>query len=347
MSLSRKNGIRPTTPEWLQLPYLPPPHILSEWLSAREGHWTSLMRASVTSLLIGLSYRPERFLGLSGNTRREVVRLLQAFLPGELGRYLSLLRETGEPYQLVALLDHSYLLPEAAASQQVIELCHLMQQDLLSLSSPVKATSAEECFAQLRHLLLGPLGFGSVFVLVDGADAYVSEQGGWQVRDWLAWLLRESRQWAAQRVFFKGFFPIEIFGPEDFAGLGLSLAQLQWSPPLLAEVIRRRVWAASRGAFGSLDAVSSQDLRDVETQLVKHVEPLPREAIVLVRRLLQEYAGRVGSQPGYLINADIERAVEWYRRDRLTPNSQTTAIGTALAGKSASFFGASGLPADA
>lgn len=303
-------------PHPFPIPYLPPPHTLSDWGTSEQSYWISLMRASATTLLIGLMFRPERFLGLPGNERRQVVRLLMSFLPGNLARYLALVRETGEPYELVALLDHSYLLPEAAAPRQVDDLCRLMSDTLSTLSLAVTAPAADVSFTQLCDLLLGPLGFGSVFVLVDGADAYVSEQGGWQVEEWLAWLLQKSSRWTNGRVFLKAFLPAEMYDLQDFSGRGLRLAQLTWSSPLLAEVIRRRIWVASEGAFGSLDAISSYGLRDVETLLVKQVEPLPRETIVLARRVLQEYAQRAGSQPDYLTNQDVECAVDWYRRSR-------------------------------
>lgn len=315
--------------------YLPPPHTLASWATPQEGYWASLMRAAATSLLIGLAFRPERFLSLSESERREVAHLLKAFLPGHLVRYLMLLQETGEPYELVALLDHAYLLPQVATTQQVDDLCRLMNEALSTYSPPIATPAADECFEQLCDLLLGPLGFGSVFVLVDGADAYVSERDGWQVQDWLGWLLQESSRWAGRRTFLKGFLPSEMYDLQDFAGTGLHLARLVWSPPLLAEVIRRRVWVASGGAFGSLDAVSTHNLRDIETLLVKHVEPLPRETIVLVRRLLQEYQRRVGPQAGNLLHEDVDHAVEWYQRNRSVLTGPTASVEARRSGRAA------------
>ena len=54
---------------------------------------------------------------------------------------------------------------------------------------------------------------------------------------------------------------------------------IQWTLALLAEVIRRRVYVASEGAFSSLDAVASPALRDIETILAKVVFLIPQRAL--------------------------------------------------------------------
>jgi predicted dinucleotide-utilizing enzyme len=91
---------------------------------------------------------------------------------------------------------------------------------------------------------------------------------------------------------------------------------MHWTPVLLAEVVRRRVYIASEGAFGSLDAITSPALRDVETMLARKVAPLPREIQVLARCVLVEHVQRSGNT-GKIQEGDVEAAIKWYAGNRL------------------------------
>jgi predicted dinucleotide-utilizing enzyme len=93
------------------------------------------------------------------------------------------------------------------------------------------------------------------------------------------------------------------------------VATIRWDPAQLAEVIRRRVYVASEGAFGSLDAIASPALRDVETILAGAALPLPREILVLTRRVLREHVEREGSD-GKIQEEDVRIAIEWYNQYR-------------------------------
>jgi hypothetical protein len=82
---------------------------------------------------------------------------------------------------------------------------------------------------------------------------------------------------------------------------------------MLAELLRKRIYVASGGEFDSLDAISSPDLRDVETLLATAVTPLPRELLILVRRVLFAYVHRTHTATTYLEPVDIDSALAWYR----------------------------------
>jgi len=89
---------------------------------------------------------------------------------------------------------------------------------------------------------------------------------------------------------------------------------IQWTLALLAEVIRRRVYVASEGAFSSLDAVASPALRDIETILAKVVFLIPREILVLTRRVIEEHVRREGLT-GLLKEEDVEAAIHCYQAE--------------------------------
>ena len=113
----------------------------------------------------------------------------------------------------------------------------------------------------------------------------------------------------------KGFLPLEARVPlaDQFTSVftDAHTATIHWTPELLAEVVRRRVYVASEGSFGSLDAVASPALRDVETTLAQASLPLPREMLVLTRRVLEEHVWREGNS-GKIQEEDIDAAIRWY-----------------------------------
>jgi hypothetical protein len=118
----------------------------------------------------------------------------------------------------------------------------------------------------------------------------------------------------------KGFLPSETEQAFVASAPGIASvvrrARLDWTAPMLAELIRRRVYVASGGEFGSLDAVCGPELRDVETALIKALPArarLPREALVLVRRVMHEYAQRPKAAAGRLASDDIDAAIRWYK----------------------------------
>ena len=217
------------------------------------------------------------------------------------------------------LLDRAYVLPNLPKQQQ-----HLTQfwQALPAASPPHRLVpTPAELFDQLINCLQEKLNFGSVLILVDGVDALPeTSTNPAKVIDWLRPLLVRVPEWAKRRIYVKGFLSEETQAPliQHLGDLWLTVrhARLEWTPILLAELIRRRIDSATQGKFGSLDAFSSSELRDVETTLVKLAPPNPREVVVLARRVLYEYAVRMNQrsrgQTDQLQQVDLDAAVAWY-----------------------------------
>ncbi len=292
---------------------------------ANHNEWpspTNLLRQlacdGAAALLIGLAFRPERFLALTPSDRQQVAAFLYASLPGPLAHYVDILRQTGTPLSLPPLLDRAYVLPNPPDPQQLTQFCAA-----LSAVRPPRSVlpEPEEHFDQLINCLQEKLHFGSVLILVDGVDALPeTSTDPAKVIDWLRPLLVRVPEWAKRRIYVKGFLSEEIQAPlmHHLGDLWPTVrhARLEWTPTLLAELIRRRIYSATQGKFGSLDAFSSSELRDVETTLVKLAPPNPREVIVLARRVLYEYAVRTSQcrngQADQLQQADLDAAVAWY-----------------------------------
>jgi hypothetical protein len=306
------------------IPYLFQAYSTDGQAPSWDEHARRLVQASATSLLISLSFRPEIFLALDSASRRELGRILTDSLPGSLSHYLSILRDSGKPFTLSRLLNRAYVLPNPPDHERLLDFCDAIED---SISDELTTSSSpDNDFERIAQLLLGPLGFRSIFVLVDGVDAFpetVSAPG--VVVDWMASLLEKVPEWLKHRIFLKSFIPSEVqpLLTDRLAGNlpVIRHARLEWTSSLLAEMIHRRVFAATGGEFGSLDAVSSPALRDVETQLAQSVIPLPREVLLLVRRVLAEYVHRTGGSSGFIEPEDITRAKEWYQAYQVWPVS--------------------------
>ncbi len=78
-------------------------------------------------------------------------------------------------------------------------------------------------------------------------------------------------------------------------------------------MLRRRIYAASRGAFDSLDLIASPGVQNIERQIAQVALPRPREAIALTQRVLETYAARIGAEDGDILAQDLEQSFEAYK----------------------------------
>ncbi len=291
-----------------------------EW-PAPHNLLNQLASDGAAALLIGLAFRPERFLALVPADQRYVAAFLREALPGQLDFYLDVLRQTGTPLALPPLLDRAYILPNPPDQQRLNQLCDAV------LAAPTTRSVGQTpagYFEQLITCLQEVLHFGTVLILVDGVDALPETNANpAKVIEWLRPLLMLVPEWAQRRIFVKGFLSEETQLPlqQHLGDLWPTVrhARLEWTPTLLAELIRRRIYSATQGKFGSLDAFSSSELRDVETTIVKLAPPNPREVVILARRVLYEYARRMSQtkhpQVDQLKQSDLDAAVMWYTQN--------------------------------
>ena len=294
------------------LPYVPPFLSWGHASPSLDDHLTALARAGAVTLLLAVAHRPHWLFRLDEKARHSVKVTLDWNLPGPLGSYLARCRQSKNLQSLREALDPTFVLPDPPDSATLLRWCDILDESPAGEPRPSPAVRWEG----LCSLLLDTLGFRSIYVLLDGLDAAPETIADSQaMADCLTSLMPMVSDWAKRRVFVKGFLPIEAQASleDQFASTFASThsATIHWTPALLAEVIRRRVYVASEGDFGSLDAIASPGLRDVETVLAKSVPPLPREVLVLTRRVLEEHMRREGSQ-GRIQEEDVEAAIQWY-----------------------------------
>ncbi len=289
-------------------------------LTCLEAHQLGLAAAAATDLLLACASRPSLYLDLSLPRRLHLLSLLQTALPASLKYALDLLAESADPRLLSDRLDRTYLLPEPALPEAVRAFCAAAQRDLEDASADLWENAA--LFEALLAFIFEDLSFESVLILLDGVDGSGFRAGELQAQfDLIAPLLNHAPAWAERQIYLKAFLPIELdayLASQSPIFYQQSLrAEIRWDVPKLAEILRRRVYVASQGRFGSLDALSSPALRDVETLIASRAHPLPREAIAFAGIVLSNYLERGGE---YLEPEDIAKAEEQYPRRSVFPD---------------------------
>ena len=280
-------------------------------LTSLESHLEALCAATASDLLLACAYHPELYLDLSAKRRQSLLTLLSTSLPSDLAYNLTILEETGDPRQLSDHLDRAYRLPELPSAFQLRLFCQQAQADLPQTTPEVVAPAVR--FECLLEFLQADLAYESVFILLDGVDGDGSTLSPQAQCLALASLFDQAAGWAKRGLYLKAFLPLELeawfkFQPGEFFQKALR-ATLTWDIPKLAEILRKRVYIASQGKFGSLDALSSPALRDVETLIAQSAQPLPREAVVLAGLTLENY---LAGQGEVLEPADLRRAEAQY-----------------------------------
>ncbi len=275
-------------------------------------HLRLLLEAGTCALLTGLAFRPERLLRAAPADIRAIVGLLRAGLPGPLEYYLDVLRETGTPAGLTPLLERTYALTAPPLPEALRRFCDIVGR----IDADAMRGQPEDLFSTFVDLTTSALGFGHVLILIDGVDAIYENQADNRLAlQWVADLCDYSKMWRERNVFIKLFAPdiIEphIAGYLQTHAIAAQIARIVWDPDLLAELLRKRIFAASDGRFESLDAISTPALTDVERQIVAAITPLPRVALQVTRRALLHYAARM--EEGQLDEDDIRCAINWYQ----------------------------------
>ncbi len=269
------------TPDLLQFGNTPPS--LSRYLQA-------LCQTGAEQLFFALAYRPHWLLRLNKAEKKRVRQFIQWNLQEELDFYLDELQESQNP-AVLNQLDPTHPPLEAPPFDELRAFCRALHHTGPPTAPPLPA----EQWHILTELLLQVFRFRAVFVLFDALDAILKTANNPQnIVDILSPLLPHLENWAAQGVFAKFFLPPETQDLLAKQSLGLmkqaTATALVWRPELLAEIIRRRIFVASQGSFGSLSAIASPGLRDIELQLAKQIPPLPREMLVITRELLVQTA---------------------------------------------------------
>lgn len=310
-----------------------PHYFKSSNFSTLEEHLQKIVHSSANALFLAFTYYPHIFLRASDSMRLHFVQFISNWIPN-LDYYLEILRTENQPDIVATQIDSSYVLHQTPDVSLLKLMCESFSKYLTEEKLPV-SPSIQRVFKQVMAWLTQDLGFRAVYVLLDGVDGFpeLAKSPGFAAQS-LFNLFANAPDWTKAHIFVKGFLPLEIrvylqkrLGKQWSA---FSRVELKWDEAMLADMIRRRVYVATEGEFASFNAVSSlPTVQDLELELARAVNPLPREVLVLVRQVLFEYETRWGKNIASLQriqNEDIDNAVAWYRNEQAHITKELTSI---------------------
>lgn len=311
------------------LPYILPRSLVSYPAPDLPTLLFPLLQSSARVLLLALAYRPERVLGLNGRDQQRLAAFLERYLPRPLPWYLDILHSDPTPEALRPMLDRTYRLPNPPTSSLLREMTAALT--LASRAPALPELPPLAAIDLLLSLLIETMQFRAVHLLLDEADGMEEGQTNpSRIAAWLKPLLSQSASWSDMKFYVKGFLPREaepaLLTLSHDLSTPLHSLRLHWTVPLLAELVQRRVLVASRGSFGTLDAISSPSLRDVETLLAQAVRPFPREILLLVQQVLRHFVHRTKGQEGQLEREDVLAAIAWYNNNPVTALQEAASL---------------------
>ncbi len=284
-------------------------------LPSIDDHLNALLLEGARYLLLALAHRPHWFLRLDDNSRRLVRTVLEWNLPGPLNFFLEPLRESRSLHLLRADFPPAFLPPQVPEEAELIAFLNVLEETEGTNIVP----GVLERWDGLIEVLHEVLSLPATYILLDGLDAVWETSSDPQMAvEYLSPLLPLARSWAARRIYLKAFLPaetrpiLEKRAPSAFQSIQSVL--LEWNPALLAEVVRRRVYVASNGAYGSLEPLATPNLRDIETILARQISPLPREMLVLTHDVLATCAQR--GPEARITSEDVKTALHKYEDSR-------------------------------
>jgi len=304
----------------LPVVYLPAVHSEFRRPITLEQHLEGIVRATAITLFLALVIRPAYFLSADASQQTSLLQAFAELLPTDLEYYLDWLRYGASPSALSAHLGTPYLSPETPSHTQVLALCDALAGAIKKYKSNAFTLPINRFDAQIS-ILRATTGQSAIDLLIDGIDGTPETFGESERQmEWLAPLIEQAPHWNAEQIYLKAFVPTKtrVVLHERFEKTLTRFGEIEikWTTAKLAELLHQRIYAASGGQVNSLDAYASPDLANIETRIAESIVPLPREALLLTSRVLDNYAAHVGDTSGSIEPTDVERAIDWYKQDR-------------------------------
>lgn len=310
-----------------------PHYFANSHFSTLEEHLQKIVHSSANALFLAFAYYPLILLKASTSLQTHLIQFMATWIP-KLDYYLGVLRENHQPDIVAEQLDRSYVLHQVPDASLLKLVCEIIEKHLSEEKLPI-SYSIHTVFERVMNWITRDLGFRSVYVLLDGVDGFpeLAFSPGFAAQS-LVQLFAKAPEWTASHIFIKGFLPLEIRSHLQIhlekQWASFDQVELKWDTIMLADMLRRRVYVATEGAFASLSAVSDLPSgQDLEFEIARAVNPLPREALTLVRQVLFEYETRWEKNPDSekrIQIGDIENAITWYRNEQAHITQALTSI---------------------
>ena len=303
------------------IPYVLPAHWDTLPPSDFAAHGRALMVAAARTVLTIFLTFPQRFLRLSIAAQRDLSALLRTMLP-DLDWTMAQWQEGPWEVALANLLPPALRGGFLSPAWQQLDAVSGRLADQAPAANNLPPLSALQ---ELFNILHNHFGYQSIHILVDGVDAYFEtnrKNGERTGRYWLGRWLTGFRQHFRAPIYTKVFVP-EMLHP-DFTAHEMEsawpVARLQWTPNMLTEMIRQRLYVASQGRFDSLDALADIGLDDLDRRLAQMASPAtPRETLWLVNNLFIAHC-RIHKNHNLLEERDVRHLNAIYHNAKTNAN---------------------------
>lgn len=244
-------------------------------------HPDGLKQALARAVFIYLISYPEIFLHFSA-TQREKCVLLLAYLPYD----LDFLLEVSQATRLIAELEQLLGIGAISRITQIGPIHQEMFAHIGTLAQKQLVESREKTIPDLFFFTRDLFEVHSFQILVDELDGFVETTSTPILLQWIEPLIRLAAEGSRNEIYFKFFLPFQI---TELSSPDVKTVSLEWDNGLLADVIRRRLYIASRGGIDTLDAISAPGVRNADLRLAQQLredQKRPREIIKSARALL-------------------------------------------------------------
>lgn len=270
-------------------------------------------------LLLYISYRPYRFFELSAKDRKYMVNTFNWILPGSLKTFIEPSQQTKDLQYLKHYFPPATLPPlQETEPNELSRLWRALESDYSPTTTQI---SVYEKWESVVNVLINLLKFSSIYLMVDGVDASPDTSESPEISlNYLFPLLSKTEMWNSNNIYLKFFLPVDVepFIKRDFNELleHVKPIRIEWNLSGLTDLIRKRVYVASQGKFGSLQTLTSPAVsEEIEMEIARAVEPLPREMLVFVDQLLLNHvrSRRIHHQ---IQLEEFDATLDWYKKDR-------------------------------
>lgn len=277
-----------------------------------DDHLQEIVRTAGIYLLLFIACRPYKFFRLDKKEQDQVCKALMLTLPGPLTTFLEPCIQSNNLNYLKSYFPLSTI-PPLQDEKISIEFLRALKE---TKQAEVRSSLVEK-WEILVNALVHILKFPSIYLLVDGIDAAPTTSNNAQHGiEYILPVLEKINILKTSSIFLKLFLPstmLEVLR-EEFSELieDVHTIDIKWTHSNLADVIRKRVFVASEGAFGSLQPFCSPAISEMEMQMARIVSPLPREMIVFTRQLLINH---VNSEYSDLLQpVTFKKTIDWYKK---------------------------------
>ncbi len=272
-------------------------------------HLRQIQAAVATDIFRHFLWKPDHFGQLPQDLQLVLLRSFDAYLTNP--KFTYLLEILGTERSAAAVCE-TIARPLALPTPPTPEKLQELHQTLVA-ALPQSAARPAAPLEVLFDLILGPLEAQSLYIFIDGVDAFPeTNHNPERVARWITPLIERGAEFSQRGVYLKFFLPMDVKDHLRAARQIFPSVTLDWDHDFLVDILQSRVSAASQNKFNSLDAKSSPTLRGIEEIIVhKLPQKLPREALHLTRSVL-EAAARRWEITAHITPADLEAGYRHY-----------------------------------